>query len=146
MSYMSMVIDETLRMFPAAIKLDRIASEDFEFEGMKIEKDQMVVVPLWALHYDPDLYPEPDVFDPERFNEENKQKRDSNAYLPFGNGPRNCLGMRFALLEIKLSLANILNKFRFETCEKTPDKIEIDSSGFARPKTPVILAIKNRHY
>nr|QEV83805.1 cytochrome P450 [Brachionus rotundiformis] len=145
MRYMSMVIDETLRMFPAAIKLDRLAGEDFEFEGMKIEKDQMVVVPLWALHRDPELYPEPEKFDPERFSAENKQKRDNNAYLPFGNGPRNCLGMRFALLEIKLTLTNIISKFRFETCDQTPDKIEIDSSGFARPKTPIILKIKNRY-
>nr|AHL88981.1 cytochrome p450 3044B1 [Brachionus koreanus] len=142
MSYMSMVIDETLRMFPAAVFLERLASQDFEFEGMKIEKGQKIVVPLWALHRDPDLYPEPDNFDPERFSDQNKLKRDSNAYLPFGNGPRNCLGMRFALLEIKLALTNIMTKFRFETCEKTPTMIEIDSSGFARPKIPVVLQIK----
>lgn len=140
-----MIIDETLRMFPAAVRLDRVASEDFEFEGMKIEKGQMVVVPLWALHHDPELYPDPDQFDPERFNNENKKKRDNNTYLPFGNGPRNCLGMRFAILEIKLTLANVLSKFRFETCDKTPEKIEIDSTGFARPKVPVILKINNRY-
>nr|UOU03276.1 cytochrome P450 3044B1 [Brachionus rubens] len=144
MNYLSMILDETLRMFPAAIRLDRVASEDFEYEGMKIEKGQMVVVPLWALHHDPEVYPNPDVFDPERFNEENKKTRDSNAYLPFGNGPRNCLGMRFALIEMKIVLANILSKFRFEKCEKTPEKIEIDSSGFARPKVPVILKVTNR--
>nr|QVK45579.1 cytochrome P450 [Brachionus paranguensis] len=144
MTYMRMIIDETLRMFPAAVRLDRVAGEDFEYEGMKIEKGQMVVVPLWALHYDPNLYPEPEKFDPERFNEKNKQNRDANAYLPFGNGPRNCLGMRFAILEIKLALANIMANFRFETCDKTPEKIEIDSTGFARPKIPVILKIKNR--
>ena len=139
-----MIIDETLRMFPAAVRLDRIAGEDYQYEGMKIEKGQMVVVPLWALHHDPELYPEPDRFDPERFNEENKKTRDSNAYLPFGDGPRNCMGKRFAILEIKLTLTSIMSKFRFETCDKTPEKIEIDSTGFARPKIPVILRIKNR--
>lgn len=139
-----MVIDETLRMYPAAIRLDRLASEDFDYEGMKIKKGQMVVVPLWALHYNPDIYPEPDRFDPERFSEENKRSRDNNAYLPFGNGPRNCLGMRFSLIEIKIALANILSKFRFESCDKTPEKLEIDSSGFGRPKIPIILKIKKR--
>jgi cytochrome P450 family 3 subfamily A len=139
-----MVIDETLRMFPAALRLDRVAGEDFEYEGIKIEKGQVVAVPLWALHHDPEIYPDPDRFDPERFNEENKKKRDNNAYLPFGNGPRNCLGMRFAILEMKLTLANILSKFRFEKCDKTPEKIEIDSSGFARPKVPIILKVTNR--
>ncbi|CAF0837522.1 unnamed protein product [Brachionus calyciflorus] len=144
MKYLSMVIDETLRIFPAAVRLDRIASEDFEYEGIKIEKDQMIVVPIFALHHNKDIYPDPDRFDPERFSDENKQKRDNNAYLPFGNGPRNCLGMRFAILEMKLALATTLSKFRFDTCDKTPEKIEIDSSGFARPKEKIILKISSR--
>lgn len=116
---MSMVIDETLRMYPAAIRLDRIAGQDFEYEGIKIKKDQIVVVPLWALHHNSELYPEPNKFIPERFTEGNKKKRESVAYLPFGAGPRNCIGNRFALLEIKLTLANILSKFKFERCDKT---------------------------
>nr|ATW72297.1 cytochrome p450 CYP3044B5 [Brachionus calyciflorus] len=144
MKYLSMVIDETLRIFPAAVRLDRIPSEDFHYEGMKIVKDLMIFVPLYALHHNPEIYPDPDRFDPERFNDENKQKRENNTYLPFGNGPRNCLGMRFALLEMKLALALTLSKFRFETCDKTPEKIEIDSSGFARPKQKIFLKISSR--
>ncbi|CAF0708583.1 unnamed protein product [Brachionus calyciflorus] len=107
-------------------------------------KDLMIFVPLYALHHNPEIYPDPDRFDPERFNDENKQKRENNTYLPFGNGPRNCLGMRFALLEMKLALALTLSKFRFETCDKTPEKIEIDSSGFARPKQKIFLKISSR--
>ncbi|CAF1067416.1 unnamed protein product [Brachionus calyciflorus] len=144
MKFMNMIIDETLRMFPPAIRTNRIASQDYEFNGMMIEKGQMVVVPIWALHYDPVIYPNPEIFDPERFNEENKRNRENSAYMPFGIGPRNCLGMRFALIEIKLALAEILSKFRFERCERTPEKIEIDSSGLARPKKPIVLRIRNR--
>nr|QUF59374.1 cytochrome p450 CYP3044B7 [Brachionus angularis] len=144
MNYMNMVIDETLRMFPAAISLDRVANEDYEYEGIKINKGQVVICPIFALHHDPDVYENPDEFKPERFDDENRKLRDNNTYLPFGQGPRSCIGMRFAQLEIKLTLANILSKYNFIKCDKTPEKIIIDSSGFSRPKVPVILKIKSR--
>ena len=139
-----MVIDETLRIFPTAVRLDRIASENYEFEGMKIVKDQQIIVPIWAIHHDPEVYPDPDRFDPERFNNENRKNIDSNTYLPFGIGPRNCLGMRFALLNIKLCISKVLTKFRFETCDQTLKTIEIDSSGLGRSKEAVYLKLKNR--
>lgn len=120
MKYMEMVIDETLRMYPPGTRLDRVASNDYEYEGIKIKKGQIITVPIYALHHDPDLYPNPEEFDPERFNDENKKLRESVAFLPFGAGPRNCVGMRFAVVEIKLLLATILSKYRFSTCSQTP--------------------------
>nr|QUF59370.1 cytochrome p450 CYP3044B3 [Brachionus angularis] len=143
-NYMNMVIDETLRMYPPTIRFDRVAGSDYEYEGLKIKKGQNVVVPLWALHHDKEIYPDPEKFIPERFNEENKKLRDNCTYLPFGAGPRNCIGMRFALLEIKFTLATILSKFKFVKCDKTPEIIEIDSSGSSRPKVPIFLKLKNR--
>lgn len=120
MKYMDMVIDESLRLFPPANRFERIATKDYEYEGIKIKKGQLVVVPVYPLHYDPDNFPNPEEFNPERFNEENKKTRDSAAFLPFGLGPRICIGMRFALIEMKLLLATILNEYRFSTCDKTP--------------------------
>nr|QUF59372.1 cytochrome p450 CYP3044B5 [Brachionus angularis] len=120
MNYMNMVIDETLRMYPPAIRFDRVADDDYEYEGIKIKKGALVIVPIWALHYDKEIYPDPEKFIPERFNEENKKLRENCTYLPFGAGPRNCIGMRFALLEIKFTLATILSKFKFVKCDKTP--------------------------
>ena len=117
---MEMVIDETLRMYPPANRLDRVANNDYEFEGIKIKKGQVVTVAIHAMHHDPTVYPNPDQFDPNRFSEENKKTRDSASYLPFGAGPRNCIGMRFAVIEMKLLLASILSKYRFLTCDKTP--------------------------
>lgn len=118
---MDMVIDETLRLYPPASRFDRIAKNDFEFEGgLKIKKGQGMVVPIHPLHYDPEIYPNPEEFIPERFSEENKKNRDNVAFLPFGIGPRNCIGMRFAMVEMKIMLASILAKYRFVTCEKTP--------------------------
>ena len=117
---MEMVIDETLRMYPPATRLERVANNDYEFEGIKIKKGQVIAVSIYAMHHDPTIYPNPDQFDPNRFSEENKKTRDSASYLPFGAGPRNCIGMRFAVIEMKLLLASILSKYRFLTCDKTP--------------------------
>ena len=91
--------------------------------GLKINKGQIITIPIYALHHDPDIYPNPDEFDPERFNEENRKARENVTYMPFGAGPRNCIAMRFALMEIKLLLSTILSKYRFEKCGKTPVSI-----------------------
>jgi cytochrome P450 family 3 subfamily A len=90
--YLDMVIEETMRMYPPATRIDRVCSKDFEFEGIKIPKGQLVTIPIWAIHHDPEIYPDPYKFDPERFNQENKTKRVNEAFIPFGNGPRSCIG------------------------------------------------------
>lgn len=120
MTYMDQVIDETLRMYPAAARFNRVASQDYEFNGIKIKKGTVVTVPVWALHHDPEIYPDPYEFKPERFSDKEKKKRENVCFLPFGAGPRNCVGMRFAIVEIKLLLSLILSKYRFEKFEKTP--------------------------
>lgn len=120
MKYLEQVVDETLRMYPPVQRTDRVAGCDYEYEGVKIVKGQIITVPIYALHHDPDIYPRPDEFRPERFDEATKRTRESVAFCPFGAGPRNCIGMRFALIEIKLLLVSILSRFRFEKCHQTP--------------------------
>jgi cytochrome P450 len=119
MKYLDQVIDETLRLYPPIQRTDRVASCDYTYEGIKINKGQIVTIPIYALHRDPSIYPNPDEFRPERFSDTEKKTRENVAYCPFGAGPRNCIGMRFAITEIKLFLASILCKFRFENCEQT---------------------------
>lgn len=123
MKYMDMVIDETLRMYPVVVRVDRVASADYDYNGLKIKKGQMIIASIYAIHNDPDIYPEPEQFRPERFDEAQKKTRDNAAFMPFSLGQRNCIGMRFALMEIKLLLSTILSKYRFEKCEKTPVRI-----------------------
>lgn len=115
-----MVIDESLRLNPPVTRFDRVANKDIEFEGLKVKKGQVFVVPIYPLHHDPEIFPEPEKFIPERFSDENKKTRDNSAFLPFGIGPRNCIGMRFAMVEMKLLLASILIKYRLVPCDKTP--------------------------
>ena len=72
------------------------------------------------MHRDPEFYPEPDKFDPERFSDDARKMRENEKFLPFGAGQRNCVGMRFALMEIKVILAQLLSKYEFVPSEKTP--------------------------
>ena len=87
-------ISETLRKHPPVPMLSRECSQPYKIPGTDIvlEKGTRVLIPVTALHYDPKYYPETERFDPERFSEEEKQKRHHYVYLPFGEGPRICIG------------------------------------------------------
>ncbi|CAK9800911.1 Cytochrome P450 6k1 [Anthophora plagiata] len=121
MKYLDMVIAETLRKYPPASMLSRRCEYQYQIPGSKVElpAGMRVIIPIYGLHHDPDYYPNPITFDPERFTEENKQTRHPYTYLPFGEGPRNCIGMRFALLQTKVGIISFLRKHRVEVCEKT---------------------------
>ena len=86
MKYLDMTIQETQRMYPPVTRIDRVCNQDYEFEGIKLTKGQLWVASVNALHYDEELYPNPENFDPERFNEVNKKTRENEAHIPFGAG------------------------------------------------------------
>lgn len=117
-----------MRMHPAVGTLHRVINKDYTLpNGGIAPKGTYVIVPAVAFHNDPELFPNPQHFDPDRFNDENKSKRHPFAYLPFGEGPRICIGVRFGMLQTKLGLATLLKHFRFECCAKTKIPIEIDN-------------------
>ena len=72
-----------------------------------------IYIPTYAIHHDPLYYPDPELFNPDRFMPENKSQLTPYTFLPFGAGPRNCVGMRFALMNIKTAVLRVLLKFRF---------------------------------
>ncbi|KAM7297217.1 cytochrome P450 3A11-like [Ixodes scapularis] len=114
MRYLDQVISESLRFYPPVTGfITRTCQHDYEYNGLKIPAGMSVLIPPYQLHHDPNLWTEPEKFDPERFSVENKGSIDRIAFQPFGNGPRNCVGIRFAQLEMKLTLAKILAKYRF---------------------------------
>ncbi|XP_054722244.1 cytochrome P450 3A24-like [Uloborus diversus] len=130
MKYLDCVVSETLRMYPALIMSERTASEDYELKdtGLTIEKGNAISFPIYAMHHDPEYFPEPEKFKPERFIEPSHHPL---AYLPFGAGPRNCLGMRFALMEIKMCMSNILRHYRFKRAKNTKVPLEFKNGmGF----------------
>lgn len=94
LKYMDKVFDETLRMYPIVDPIQRMAQTDYQLPGTDVivKKGQMVYISTLGIHHDEKYYPEPEKFDPERFSSENSSGRHTCAYIPFGTGPRNCIG------------------------------------------------------
>ncbi|XP_061836290.1 cytochrome P450 3A40-like isoform X2 [Nerophis lumbriciformis] len=144
MEYLDMVMNESARLFPIANRLERIAKTSVEVDGMTIPKETIIMVPVYVLHRDPSLWPQPDSFKPERFSKENKDNIDPYAYLPFGAGPRNCIGMRFALLMMKLAFVEILQHYSFVTCKETEIPLTLSKDAFTSPTNPIKLKLVAR--
>ncbi|XP_008287345.1 cytochrome P450 3A30-like [Stegastes partitus] len=142
MEYLDCVVNESLRMYPIAPRVERVAKATVEIGGIVIPKGTVFMVPTWALHRDPDVWPEPEEFKPERFR--NKESIDPCTHLPFGLGPRNCIGMRFALVMIKLAMVEILQKYTFTVCKETEIPLEMDTLGLVAPKRPIKLKLTPR--
>ncbi|KAI5945536.1 Cytochrome P450 3A4 [Manis javanica] len=87
MEYLDMVVNESLRLFPVAGRLERLCKKDVEMKGVLIPKGTVVMVPIFVLHQGPELWPEPEEFRPERFSKKNKDSINPYTYLPFGTGP-----------------------------------------------------------
>ncbi|KAK0072230.1 hypothetical protein PV326_000290, partial [Microctonus aethiopoides] len=119
--YLDMAVSETLRKYPPLGFLDRVANADYKVPNcdLIIEKGTPVFISMTGLHYDPQYFPNPDKYDPERFTEKNKKLRKSCVYFPFGEGPHICIGMRIGLLQVKLGLVKLLIKYEFAPCKDT---------------------------
>uniref|UniRef100_A0A8D3EAB0 unspecific monooxygenase n=1 Tax=Scophthalmus maximus TaxID=52904 RepID=A0A8D3EAB0_SCOMX len=144
MEYLDAVVNESLRLYPPIARIDRVAKETIKIKDITILKDMVVLVPVYALHHDPELWPEPEEFKPERFSKENKQSITPYTYLPFGVGPRNCLGMRFALVILKLGLVEVLQNYSFSICEETEIPLQMSPSGLLGPLRPIKLKLVTR--
>jgi len=120
--YCRMIIDEALRLYPPAALVSRTAQAPDTLAGREVKKGDTVMITIYALHRNALLWDDPDAFRPERFAE----KPQRYAYLPFGDGPRICIGASFALQEAVIILATLLAKRRFSPVQgKTPDPVMI---------------------
>jgi len=112
LTYTEMVIKESMRLLPPVWTLSaRQANEDIQIDDYFIPKDTLLFISPYANHRNPKFFPDPERFDPERFTTENEKKIPKHVYIPFGAGPRICIGMSFAMMEAKLILASIVHKF-----------------------------------
>ncbi|XP_002041509.2 probable cytochrome P450 6a18 [Drosophila sechellia] len=139
LKYLDQVINETLRHYTIVPNVDRVAAKRFVVPGnpkFVIEAGQSVIIPSSAIHHDPSIYPEPNEFRPERFSPEESAKRPSVAWLPFGEGPRNCIGLRFGQMQARIGLAMLIKNFMFSKCSETPDPLIFD------PHSAILLGIK----
>ncbi|XP_003469926.3 cytochrome P450 3A9-like [Cavia porcellus] len=144
MEYLDMVVNEILRLYPIAGRLERTCKKDVEINGVVIPKGSLVLIPIYALHRDPKYWKEPEKFCPERFSKKNKNNIDPYIYLPFGTGPRNCIGMRFALLNMKLAIIRVLQNFSFQTCKETQIPLTFKKQGLLQPEKEVLLKVVPR--
>ncbi|KAJ3645735.1 hypothetical protein Zmor_023371 [Zophobas morio] len=126
MKYMDMVVSETLRKWPTTVGTDRMCTKPYTLKPkiadekpVHLDQGTVIMLPVYGIHRDPQYYPEPERFDPERFSDENKSKITPYTFFPFGLGPRNCIGSRFALLETKLLFYYTLSNFEIIPVEKT---------------------------
>lgn len=118
------IFKEVLRMYPPLLMLPRRALEPVTIAGYEIPAGALTFTSPYVVHNRPDVYPDPERFDPDRWLPEREAERHKGSYLPFGLGPRFCIGMHFALMEGPIVLAQLLRRWRFDvdtTREPTPD-------------------------
>ncbi|CAH1400045.1 unnamed protein product [Nezara viridula] len=143
MEYLDMVISETMRKYPTLPLLMRYCTKSITTRyGYKIEAGDSILIPVWSLHHDPEYYPDPEKFNPERFSEQNRESIKPYTYLPFGEGPRMCIGMRFGQLQTKVGLITLLRKSRVEPCAATKIPLVLGPSPMiTAPKDPIVLKL-----
>ena len=125
MKFLEMCIKETLRLYPSVPLIARRITEDIPVSKHVLPTNSDVFIIPYVTHRLPHIYPDPEKFDPERFSPENSEKRHPYAYLPFSAGPRNCIGHKFAILEMKTVISKILRHYRLLPI---PGKTVIDPS------------------
>ncbi|XP_058425193.1 cytochrome P450 3A12-like [Diceros bicornis minor] len=144
MEYLDMVFNESLRLFPIVSRLQRVCKKDVEINGVFIPKGTLVMVPTFALHRASEFWPEPEEFRPERFSKKNKDSINPYLYLPFGTGPRNCIGMRFAVVNVKLAVVRMLQSFSFKPCKETQIPLKLGRREILQPQKPIVLKVESR--
>ncbi|XP_075716274.1 cytochrome P450 4V2-like [Rhinoderma darwinii] len=141
--YLEAVVKEALRLFPSVPFFARTITEDCTIRGYAIPKGVNAVIVPFALHRDPEYFPEPEEFKPERFFSENASGRNPYAYVPFSAGLRNCIGQRFALMEEKVVLSAILRNFTVKASQNRED-ICLVGELILRPQDGIWIELHKR--
>ncbi|BAZ16029.1 cytochrome P450 [Calothrix sp. NIES-4071] len=142
LQYTRRIIDETLRLYPPAFGVPRVALEDDEVKGYFIPKGSIINMSQYIIHRHPEFWDNPEKFDPDHFLPEKVNRRPKLAYFPFGAGQRICIGKSFALMEATIILASIVQRFRLELVPQ--QQIEIDPTFTLRPKYGVKVKLWRR--
>lgn len=142
--YCLQVLREALRLYPPVYMTCRRALHDIEIDGHRIAKGRIILLSPYTLHRRADYFPIPEQFDPERFTPEQEKRRPRCAYVPFGAGPRICLGMHFALMEAHLLLATIAQRTTFSLVPHQAIDLKIKYSLLLRPTGTVKMVVTKR--
>ncbi|XP_031850007.2 cytochrome P450 4C1 [Nomia melanderi] len=134
--YLDRCIKESLRLFPSVPFISRLPEMDMTLSNFPVPRDTIVHLHIMDVHRDPQFWPNPEKFDPDRFLPENSLGRHPYCYIPFSAGPRNCIGQKFAMFEMKASLGLLLHNFYLEPVDYIKD-IAIDTDLVIRPAHPI---------
>ncbi|KAG4079702.1 hypothetical protein HA402_009088 [Bradysia odoriphaga] len=121
MNYLGQCIHESLRKYPPGNLIRTNVNKEYPIPNTDIvmPKESLVIVPVYAIHHDTDYYTNPDEYNPDRFEPEEVKKRHPQTFMPFGDGPRNCAGVRFGMMQIRIGLVTLLKNFEFSLCDRT---------------------------
>jgi cytochrome P450 len=136
------VVEESLRLFPPAWVLSRRALVDDVVDGVPVPAGTLVIISPWLLHRRPADYERPEAFSPSRFHDDAARRGPDGSYLPFGAGPRLCIGRDFALVESVLVLAALLRRFRVEPVADR--RVRVDALVTLRPRGGMPLELLPR--
>jgi cytochrome P450 len=142
LTYTEQVIQETLRLYPPAFIVFREAREDVELGGYRVPEGTKLTLPQYHVHTDKRWYDDPERFEPERWTDGFEESLPDYAYFPFGGGPRHCIGMRFAMLELKTVLPTVIQQVDFELLSD-PDP-ELSMATTLRPVDDIRVRIRKR--
>ncbi|XP_072758030.1 probable cytochrome P450 6a14 [Anoplolepis gracilipes] len=148
MKYLDCIVCETLRKYPPVGAMQRTCQKSYKIpdSDVVLEKGTKILMPIYAIHHDPLYYKNPNTFDPDRFLDENKKmSHDKEAYLPFGDGPRICIGMKFGYIQTKVCLVTLIANYKVELSEKTDIPLQFEPTGLALfSKSGIWLRIRRR--
>ncbi|CAD7079477.1 unnamed protein product [Hermetia illucens] len=145
MTYIDQIISEALRKYPPVVFLTRRAADKYQIPNTKtiIDKGLDTMIPVYCIHHDPEIYPNPEIFDPDRFTPEQIRNRHPMSFLGFGDGPRNCVGLRFGRMQTRIGLITLLQNYRFKSSPKTAIPLIFDPDvGILTPKGGMYLAVE----
>lgn len=145
MKYLDCCIKESLRLYPSVHFMSRYFAEDVKIGDVIVPHKTMCHFNVFDIHRNPDIFPEPEKFIPERFLPENCVSRHPYAYIPFSAGPRNCIGQKFAQIELKVIMSSILRRYILEPVTKTEDLVfTIDI--ILRTSHPIYVRFREREH
>ncbi|XP_046679192.1 LOW QUALITY PROTEIN: probable cytochrome P450 6a13 [Homalodisca vitripennis] len=147
MTYMDQVINETLRRYPPFPYLTRCCTEDYDVpkSSLTIKKGHHITIPVYSLHHDPEHFPEPFTFNPDRFSPENSKDRHPCVFMPFGEGPRMCVGQKFGLMNVKTAVATLVADYQISLTPDTEVPLKLTNNACTTiPFVPLMLVFTRR--
>lgn len=140
--YLEQVLQESMRILPSAALFGRQSIDTIELGGYTVPKNSLMLIATWTLHHRPDIYSQPDQFDPERFSSDRQSTIPKFAYLPFSEGPRVCIGRAFAMMQMRINLAMLLQRYHLRLVKGY--QLELQFQFNVRPKNGLPMKIEMR--